>query len=85
MRRMTDHERMHVTEPDMPGRYVPPFPGKTAYHWVRRYSGAPAIPLWWNAEWHRNGGEGWGDYAEPDRECKWEYCGPCPSPDDMAK
>lgn len=63
-------------------RYVPPFPERSGYHWIRRYACCPAIPLYWNADWHRNAGRGWGDWAEPDREHKWEYCGPCPSPDD---
>lgn len=74
---LTEHEKTHVK---LPRRYVPPFPERSGYHWVRRYHGAPCIPLHWFADWHRNGGEGWGQWAEPDREHQWEYCGPCPVP-----
>lgn len=83
---LTEHERIAagVDYPAAPRRYVPPFPHLTRYHWIRRYRGAPCIPLWWNATWHRNRAEGWGSYSEPDREHEWEYCGPCPSPDDPA-
>jgi hypothetical protein len=62
---------------------IPPEPSKTGYHWVRRYRGGPAIPLWWNATWHENGGCGWGRWGQSDREHHWEYLGPCPSPDDV--
>lgn len=63
-------------------RYVPPFPNANGYHWIRRFRGGPAIPLYWSALWHQNGAQGWGQWAQPDREDQWEYCGPCPSPDD---
>jgi hypothetical protein len=79
MTNLTEHELAEVPKPF---RYVPPFPERTAYHWIRRYRGGPAIPLWWNAIWNRNGSDGWGQWAQPDREDKWEYCGPCRSPDD---
>lgn len=64
----------------LPPRYIPPFPERSGYHWIRRYSLAPPIPLYWNADWHRNTHEGWGGFAEPDREHKWEYLGPCHMP-----
>src|SRR5258705_98119 len=79
MSERTEHEKAEV--PQLM-RYVPPFPERTGYHWIRRFRGGPAIPLWWNAIWHQNGADGWGKWAQPDREDKWEYCGPCPSPDD---
>lgn len=63
-------------------RCVPPNQEKDGYHWVRRFRGAPAIPLMWNATWWRNADNGWGVWGQPDREDKWEYIGPCPSPDD---
>lgn len=61
-------------------RCIPTNPERDGYHWVRRYRGGPAIPLAWFANWHENVGRGW---SEPDREDKWEYLGPCPSPDDV--
>lgn len=70
-------ERASVKPPCIPQN--PEFDG---YHWVRRYRGGPAIPLFWNALWHANANRGWGDWAEPHRENEWEYLGPCPSPDD---
>jgi hypothetical protein len=79
MTELTQHERAEVPKLF---RYVPPFPEQTGYHWIRRFRGGPATPLWWNATWHQNGADGWGKWAQPDREDKWEYCGPCPSPDD---
>lgn len=79
---LTDHEQAAGIKDERPARFVPPFPERTGYHWIRRYRGSVAIPLWWNADWNRNGGEGWGRMAEPNREFNWEYCGPCPSPDD---
>jgi hypothetical protein len=63
-------------------RCVPPDAYQSGYHWVRRWRGSAAIPLHWNATWHRNKGNGWGSWAQPDREDQWEYLGPCPSPDD---
>lgn len=63
-------------------RCVPPNPEVSGYHWVRRYRGAPAIPLHWDALWWHNADRGWGHWGEPDRESQWEYLGPCPSPDD---
>lgn len=63
-------------------RLIPPNSERSGYHWVRRLRGAPAIPLHWNATWHRNVDNGWGAFSQPDREDKWEYVGPCPSPDD---
>jgi hypothetical protein len=84
MSNLTEHENCYdaATKAPKPARYVPPFPERTAYHWIRRFRGGPAIPLWWCAEWHKNGKEGWGKWAQADREDQWEYCGPCPSPDD---
>lgn len=72
-------------EPTPAVRCTPPDPGRDGYHWVRRYRGAPAIPLYWNAIWASNTGSGWGQWQEPDREDQWEYLGPCPSPDDVAR
>jgi hypothetical protein len=74
---ITDHEKSMLSM-----RYVPPFPHNSGYHWIRRFRGGPAIPLYWNALWHHNNAQGWGRWAQPDREYHWEYCGPCPSPDD---
>lgn len=51
-------------------RCVPENPEQEGYHWVRRYRGAPPIPLFWNPMWWHNA----------DREHKWEYLGPCPWP-----
>lgn len=76
----TDHEKMVAPETTEATRCIPVRPEKTGYHWVRRWPRAPAIPLWWNADWQANGGEGWGRYAQPDREDRWEYLGPCHSP-----
>ena len=40
-----------------PFRYIPPFPGETGWHWICRFENSGlAIPLWWNAVWHKNGG-----------------------------
>ena len=81
---LTDHELAAGVVPNIPAaRYVPPSPERSRYHWIRRYQGGPAIPLYWCAAWHKNGGQGWGRWAEPDREHRWEYCGPCPSPNDV--
>lgn len=83
---ITDHEKSILSDRDIAAtkrmRYVPPFPQNNGYHWIRRFRGGPAIPLYWNALWHANGSNGWGQWAQPDREDQWEYCGPCPSPDD---
>jgi hypothetical protein len=83
---ITDHEKSLLSECDLRAlkrmRYVPPFSQTSGYHWIRRFRGGPAIPLYWNCLWHSNGSDGWGQWAQPDREDQWEYCGPCPSPDD---
>lgn len=79
---LSDHERYAGVKPCPPARFIPPFADQSGYHWIRRYRGAPCIPLYWNAEWHKNAGEGWGSGAEPSREFQWEYCGPCFSPED---
>jgi hypothetical protein len=83
---ITDHEKSTLGERDLAAikrmRYVPPYPDISGYHWIRRFRGGPAIPLYWNALWHRNGAQGWGQWAQPDREDQWEYCGRCISPDD---
>jgi hypothetical protein len=63
-------------------RCIPPDAEKEVYHWVRRWVGAPAIPLCWHPDWHKNVGKGWGNFSQPEREREWEYLGPCPSPDD---
>lgn len=63
-------------------RLFPPDPDLDGYHWVRRYRSAPAIPLYWHADWHRNAGKGWGAYSQPEREHEWEYLGKCSSPDE---
>lgn len=83
MTALTDHEVSQMPDIEIPYRYVPPYATRTAYHWIRRFKSGPAIPLWWNATWHQNGAEGWGRWAQPDRENQWEYCGACPSPDDF--
>ena len=79
---LTDHEQESGVVRHEPSRYIPPCPGVSGYHWIRRYPSGPAVPLYWNAEWYKNGGDGWGRWAEPDRENKWAYCGACLSPDD---
>ena len=64
-------------------RCIPPNPEQEGYHWVRRYRGAPAIPLAWFPEWHKNAGRGWGQYSQPEREDQWDYVGPCPYPESL--
>lgn len=61
-------------------RCVPDNPEQEGYHWVRRYSGASPIPLFWNPTWWHNADRGWGSWGEPEREHKWEYMGPIPWP-----
>lgn len=63
-------------------RCVPPDTERAGYHWVRRFRGAPAIPLYWNPIWYHNADRGWGSYCQPDREDDWEYIEPCMSPDE---
>ena len=62
-------------------RCVPPNPDVDGYHWVRRYRGAPPIPLHWCALWHENAGRGWGQWTQEEREVQWEYIAPCPFPE----
>jgi len=83
MSELTQHELSEMPEMLVPRRYIPPWPDLPRYHWIRRFRGGPAIPLFWNATWHANGADGWGKWSQPDREDQWEYCGPCPSPDQI--
>lgn len=82
---LTEHEKAtpdpQKTEPERP-RFMPPNYRVSGYHWIRRFHGGPAIPLYWNALWQQSAGNGWGQWAQPDREDQWEYLGQCPSPDD---
>lgn len=64
-------------------RCIPPDPEREGYHWIRRFSGAPAIPLLWNPMWWHNADRGWGRWCQPEREDQWEYLGRCPSPDEL--
>ena len=61
---------------------LPPDPLVDSYHWICRFESGPAIPLYWNAEWHKNDAPGWGSYGQPDREHKWKYVALCPTPND---
>ncbi len=63
-----------------PHRCIPSNPDRDGYHWVRRWRGGPPVAIAWFALWHKNAGRGWGEWCQPDRECDWEYLGPCLEP-----